>query len=94
MASRLAVLKENRDGKENFQEAERRESNEAGQIFETFIESQRNLLAVLTEVPGICNFRRMTMAKKKSAKLRAAKSVKPVKSLKLAANHNEILLRS
>jgi hypothetical protein len=26
-------------------------------------------------------------------KLRAAKSIKPVKSLKLAANHNEVLLR-
>ncbi len=34
------------------------------------------------------------MAKKKPAKLRAAKSVKPVKSLRLATNHNEILLRS
>lgn len=34
------------------------------------------------------------MAKKKPAKLRAAKSVKPVKSLRLSSNHNEMFLRS
>ena len=33
------------------------------------------------------------MAKKGVKKLRAAKSVKQVKSMKLAANHNEVLLR-
>lgn len=33
------------------------------------------------------------MAKKISKKLKAAKVAKPVKSLRLAANHNEILLR-
>jgi hypothetical protein len=35
----------------------------------------------------------MTMAKKSAKKLRVAKSVKPMKSLKIAANHNEVLLR-
>jgi hypothetical protein len=33
------------------------------------------------------------MAKKSAKKLRVTKSMKPIKSLKIAANHNEILLR-
>ena len=34
------------------------------------------------------------MAKKGVKKLRAAKSIKRVKSMKLAGNHNEVFLRS
>ena len=33
------------------------------------------------------------MAKKGVKKLRAAKSIKQVKSLRLSSNHNEVLLR-
>jgi hypothetical protein len=36
---------------------------------------------------------KMTMAKKGAKKLRVAKSVKPMKALRIAANHNEVLLR-
>jgi hypothetical protein len=50
-------------------------------------------VATLLVPPLVFGLKEMTMSKKSGGKLRGGKSVKSQKSLRLAVNHNEIVLR-